>query len=265
MAAVDEKGVITELKIPSNPNNPEAPCIAIEIKKETYVPLYDLQGNIACLLDHQRRKVVESYRYSVYGEEEIINERGRVVSDSSVGNPWRYRGKRVDKEVGLMYFGYRYYDPEVGRWISPDPAGTIDGPNLYTFVRNNPMKYVDYFGLSSALDENCGCTHHGHPGWHNAPEGCVCICGKNGSAYASGSYRSKIGSDITSAIGGISHGVVDFVIGSLHDLQTAVTYMGSGELEMTLHERVQMIEAVEQSQADQMAAVGEMDDGYALN
>ena len=256
IGSVDEKGVIVELKVPGNPNNPEAPSIAIEIKKETYVPLYDLQGNITCLLDHQRRKVVETYRYSAFGEEEIINERGRVISDSSAGNPWRYRGKRVDKDVGLMYFGYRYYDPEVGRWISPDPAGAIDGPNLYAYARNNPMKYVDYFGLNSALDENCGCTQHGHPGWHNAPEGCVCICGRNGSAYSAGSYRSKIGSDIKSAICGVSHGVVDFVVGSIHDLQTAATYMGAAELDLSLEERIQIIEAVEQSQADQMAKVG---------
>lgn len=256
IGSVDEKGVIVELKVPGNPNNPEASSIAIEIKKETYVPLYDLQGNITCLLDHQRRKVVETYRYSVFGEEEIINERGRVISDSSAGNPWRYRGKRVDKEVGLMYFGYRYYDPEVGRWISPDPLGAIDGPNLYAYARNNPMKYVDYFGLNSALDENCGCTQHGHPGWHNAPEGCVCICGRNGSTYSAGSYRSKIGSDIKSAICGVSHGVVDFVVGSLHDLQTAATYMGAAELEISLEERIHLIEAVEQSQADQMTKIG---------
>lgn len=261
IGSVDEKGVIVELKVPGNPNNPEAPSIAVEIRKETYVPLYDLQGNIVCLLDPQRRKVVETYRYSVYGEEEIINDRGRSVSDSSVGNPWRYKGKRVDKEIGLMYFGYRYYDPEVGRWISPDPAGAIDGPNLYVYARNNPIKYVDYFGLSSALDENCGCTQHGHPGWHNAPEGCVCICGKNGSAYASGSYRSKIGSDIKSAICGVSHGVVDFVVGSIHDLQTAATYMGAAELDLNLEERIQIIEAVEQSQANQMSKV----EGWMMN
>jgi RHS repeat-associated protein len=256
IGSVDEKGVIVELKIPGNPNNPEAPSIAIEIRKEIYVPLYDLQGNITCLLDPQRRKVVETYRYSVYGEEEIINDMGRSVSDSSVGNPWRYKGKRVDKEMGLMYFGYRYYDAQVGRWVSPDPLGAIDGPNLYAYARNNPMKYVDYFGLNSALDENCGCTQHGHPGWHNAPEGCVCICGENGSAYSAGSYRSKIGSDIKSAICGVSHGVVDFVVGSIHDLQTAATYMGAAELELSLQERIQIIEAVEHSQADQMAILG---------
>lgn len=256
IGCLDEKGEIVELKIPGNPNNPESPAIAIEIKKETYVPIYDLQGNVACLLDHNRRRVVESYRYSAYGEGEILNERGRAVTDSSVGNPWRFKGKRVDKEVGLIYFGYRYYDPEIGRWISPDPMGTIDGPNMYAFVRNNPVKYVDYFGFNSQLDPNCGCTQHGHPGWHNAPPGCVCICGRDGRSEApANSYRSKMGSDITSVLGGIGHGVVDFLVGSLHDLQTATVYIGSAELEMSLHERINMIEAVEQSQMQQMAAV----------
>jgi hypothetical protein len=72
---------------------------------------------------------------------------------------------------------------------------------------------------------------------------------------AAGSYRSKVGSNINSAISGISHGVVDFAVGSLHDLQTAAVYIGSAELEMSLNERIEMIEAVEQSQANQMGLV----------
>lgn len=150
-----------------------------------------------------------------------------------MGNPWRFKGKRVDKEVGLIYFGYRYYDPEIGRWISPDPMGTIDGPNMYAFVRNNPVKYVDYFGFNSQIDPNCGCVMHGHPGWYNAPPGCVCICGRDGRSEApADSYRSRMGSDIKSVLGGIGHGVMDFLIGSLHDLQTAAVYIGSAELDM---------------------------------
>ena len=144
----------------------------------------------------------------------------------------------------------------MNRWISPDPLGAIDGPNLYAYVRNNPLKYVDYFGLNSELDENCRCTQHGHPGWHHAPQDCVCICGKNENIHSLGNYRSKIGSDIQSAICGISHGVVDFVVGSLHDFQTAAAYIGAGELELSLQERIQIIEAVELSQADQMAKLG---------
>ncbi|VHO00999.1 hypothetical protein RHT_00271 [Candidatus Rhabdochlamydia sp. T3358] len=54
----------------------------------------------------------------------------------------------------------------------------------------------------------------------------------------------------------MSHGVVDFVIGSLHDLQTAAVYMGSADLEMSLYERSAMIEAVEQSQMQQLATMG---------
>jgi hypothetical protein len=65
-----------------------------------------------------------------------------------------------------------------------------------------------------------------------------------------------MGSDIKSVLGGIGHGVVDFMVGSLHDLQTAAVYIGSAELEMSLHERINMIEAVEQSQMRQMDAVG---------
>ena len=46
--------------------------------------------------------------------------------------------REIDQETGLIYFGKRYYDPEIGRWISPDPAGNIDGPNLYAFATITP-------------------------------------------------------------------------------------------------------------------------------
>ena len=45
------------------------------------------------------------------------------------------------------YYGARYYAPWLGRWISPDPAGTVDGLNLYAFVRGNPIRYIDDGGL----------------------------------------------------------------------------------------------------------------------
>jgi len=65
-----------------------------------------------------------------------------------------------------------------------------------------------------------------------------------------------MGSDIKSVLGGIGHGFVDFFVGSIHDLQTASVYIGSAELEMSLYERTNMIEAVEQSQMHQMDALG---------
>ncbi|MEQ5225928.1 RHS repeat-associated core domain-containing protein, partial [Proteus cibi] len=54
----------------------------------------------------------------------------------------RYSGKEKDA-TGLYYYGYRYYQPWVGRWLSADPAGTVDGLNLYRMVRNNPVTLYD--------------------------------------------------------------------------------------------------------------------------
>nr|NGX37314.1 tRNA nuclease WapA [Chlamydiota bacterium] len=120
LGCIDEKGTIVELRVPSNPNHPEpGPFISFEIQKETYVPVYDLQGNVACLISPERRKIVESYRYSAFGQEEITNNRGREILKSAVGNSWRYRGNRIDQDTGLICIGSRYYDPEIGRWISP--------------------------------------------------------------------------------------------------------------------------------------------------
>jgi insecticidal toxin complex protein TccC len=59
----------------------------------------------------------------------------------------RYSGKERDA-TGLYYYGYRYYIPWLQRWLNPDPAGTIDGLNLYRMVRNNPVGLVDENGLN---------------------------------------------------------------------------------------------------------------------
>ncbi|HDN2510447.1 TPA: RHS repeat protein [Providencia rettgeri] len=62
----------------------------------------------------------------------------------------RYSGQERDI-TGLYYYGRRYYQPWVGRWLSADPAGTIDGLNLYRMVRNNPLTYQDVHGLAPRL------------------------------------------------------------------------------------------------------------------
>ncbi|RFD23928.1 toxin [Pseudomonas sp. GL93] len=58
----------------------------------------------------------------------------------------RYSGKERDAS-GLYYYGFRYYAPWLLRWISADPAGDVDGLNLYAMVGNNPIGYVDDNGL----------------------------------------------------------------------------------------------------------------------
>ncbi len=61
---------------------------------------------------------------------------------------YRHSGKERDA-TGLYYYGLRYYAPWQMRWVSADPAGNIDGLNLYAYVQNNPSTYSDADGLSS--------------------------------------------------------------------------------------------------------------------
>jgi insecticidal toxin complex protein TccC len=57
----------------------------------------------------------------------------------------RYSGKERDA-TGLYYYGFRYYIPWLQRWMNPDPAGTVDGLNLYRMVRNSPVTFFDELG-----------------------------------------------------------------------------------------------------------------------
>ncbi|MFW9081651.1 RHS repeat domain-containing protein [Pseudomonas sp. P2757] len=58
----------------------------------------------------------------------------------------RYSGKERDA-TGLYYYGFRYYIPSLQRWASTDPAGFVDGYNLYAMVNNNPVTFHDANGL----------------------------------------------------------------------------------------------------------------------
>ncbi|MDR3431614.1 MAG: RHS repeat-associated core domain-containing protein [Rouxiella aceris] len=62
----------------------------------------------------------------------------------------RYSGKERDI-TGLVYYGFRYYAPWLRRWFNPDPAGTVDGLNLYCMVNNNPSSARDVNGLTRSV------------------------------------------------------------------------------------------------------------------
>lgn len=113
-------------------------AIAIECNKNTYAPIHDFSGNIIALLNTQG-KIIEQYQLDAFGKE---NSQEKI-------NPWRFNSKR--HEEGLIFFGHRFYDPALGRWLTPDPAGYTEGPNLYAYVLNSPLNRLDLFGFVSEM------------------------------------------------------------------------------------------------------------------
>jgi RHS repeat-associated protein len=63
---------------------------------------------------------------------------------------YRYTGRERDQETGLYYHGARYYAPWLGRWISCDPLGLADGPDLYVYGKDNPIRLADPTGTQAA-------------------------------------------------------------------------------------------------------------------
>jgi RHS repeat-associated protein len=94
-------------------------------------------------LDQAGARIV--YReYYPYGATAFVAEASAGDAETS---KFRFAGKRRDDATGLYYFGMRYYPPWLARWISTDPAGTVDGPNLYAYVQGNPASFTDEAGL----------------------------------------------------------------------------------------------------------------------
>jgi len=65
-------------------------------------------------------------------------------------NPFRFSTKYTDDESGLLYYGYRYYSPSLGRWLARDPVNAIM-LNLYGYVDNDPMDFVDTDGRAKKI------------------------------------------------------------------------------------------------------------------
>jgi RHS repeat-associated protein len=70
-----------------------------------------------------------------------------VNPNSSVVNDFRFPGQYFDCETGLHYNYYRFYNPRTGRYITPDPIGQGGRINLYPYVSDNPINYIDSSGL----------------------------------------------------------------------------------------------------------------------
>ncbi|WP_312951377.1 RHS repeat-associated core domain-containing protein [Superficieibacter sp.] len=90
-----------------------------------------------------------SGQYGSFGEVRYQSEGlSRLANSATLRHqPLRYAGQYADGETGLHYNLFRYYDPQVGRFVVQDPIGLAGGVNLYSYVKN-PLSYIDPLGLT---------------------------------------------------------------------------------------------------------------------
>ena len=81
-----------------------------------------------------------AYEYTPYGQAYATSG---VALGSLAG---AFTGKAWDDTSQLYYFPYRYYSPDAARWLTRDPLGMVDGPNVYAYVGGNPIHYLDALG-----------------------------------------------------------------------------------------------------------------------
>ena len=119
-----------------------------------YVYIRNPLGDIVGLSEGSAIKAL--YVYDAWGNHKVYDQYGAESTNPSfIGNvnPFRYRGYYFDSDTGLYYLRSRYYDPEIGQFISPDDVGymdfeTIGGLNLYAYCNYNPVMYSDPSGRS---------------------------------------------------------------------------------------------------------------------
>ena len=113
-----------------------------------HFPLYDHNGNIVAYVD-STGAVSAEYTYDPFG---------KVTSHTGMDFDFQFSTKFYDPDIGMYYYGYRYYHPALMRWLTTDPLEEDGGLNLYEFCGNNANCYVDFNGLWS------------HPLWPDKPE-----------------------------------------------------------------------------------------------
>jgi RHS repeat-associated protein len=110
----------------------------------TYRFVKDHLGGVRLVLDAASGAVAQRLDYDAFG---------RVMLDTSPGfQPFGFAGGLYDYQTGLVRFGFRDYDSEMGRWTNKDPIGFRGGDsNLYSYSGSDPVNYLDPTGLASGF------------------------------------------------------------------------------------------------------------------
>ncbi|MCA9245059.1 MAG: hypothetical protein KDA32_13965, partial [Phycisphaerales bacterium] len=126
----------------------------IDESSRRYFYHQDINFRVTALTD-ESGEIVERYDYDAYGNARIYSggavansgEGGVLLAVSSVGNPYMHQGLRRDDETGTFENRMRCYNPRIGRFMQRDPAGYVDGMNLYQYLAGRAFSWIDPFGL----------------------------------------------------------------------------------------------------------------------
>jgi RHS repeat-associated protein len=158
----------------------------------------DGSGNVTYLADNTSSATLKAkYKYDAFGR--LITSSGT----DAASNLYRFSSKELHSNSGLYYYGFRFYDPSLGRWINRDPLGEAGGINLYGFVHNNPNYYADTDGRAAWAITIPGLIGGG-----------VTIGGAlaGGAVWITGGAYYWVGGELDEMFG-ISDGVSDWVTG----------------------------------------------------
>jgi len=138
-------------------------------RRRIFLELGDHLGSTSVVLDRATGELVERSAAYAYGAAESHYRPGRW---DAFREDYRFTGKEDDIEVGLIYFGARYLNPQLGRWISADPLA-VHAPgkadlNLYAYVHGRVLSAVDPVGLCEAEGTGGACPP---PGEHSRAGG----------------------------------------------------------------------------------------------
>ena len=149
IAHLDEAGHILRYIIPDGSGQMDGRLAVLDISGAIRWIHTDHQGSTAAVTDNAG-VVQGAYAYSPYGESNTTG--GSLGANLS----WfGYTGREFDAETGNYQYRARYYHPTLGRFLSTDPIGTKDDPNLYGYVANDPVNGTDPTGMF-------GCTAFGN-------------------------------------------------------------------------------------------------------
>jgi RHS repeat-associated protein len=126
--------------------------VSMEQDNKNYHVVSDAGGNVTNLIESHTDgslTMANTYEYGPFGQV--------VSSEENVEMPYQFNTKYTDDETDLVYYGFRYYDAQNGRWLNQDPIGVDGGINTYNSVSNNMVNgYTGGMGFATGMRRSLG-------------------------------------------------------------------------------------------------------------